>query len=165
MSLNATNSLELSVDSYATMAQITALIPYQTFDADDYPDKPQAVQLARDVFQEINSLVTSLGYVVPVASSNSTALRVLGRLNAFGTASVIEMSSNHRNPGMLEHAEALQARYREIWVTLQKGQVKLIGATMESNYLLRPMDKEAKYVFHTVNGTETSPDFTKTMNF
>lgn len=165
MALNATSSLEVSVDTYATFSQVRALIPYTNFAATDYPTKAQAFSIIRDVYQEVNSLIGLLGYALPVASSNATAIRVLARFQALGAASSIELAATHRAGGSSEHAAELEKRYRLTWKAFEAGQIKLQGAALDDDHLLRRDERSITYQFHPVDGTESDPTFSRDMDF
>ena len=66
MAANST-CLELSVDTYATFESIQALIPLRVLTdyttAPSQPTKTQASEIVRDIFQQINGVLSVLGLV------------------------------------------------------------------------------------------------------
>lgn len=161
MARNSTQSLELSVDSYCTFAHIEPYIPRRDIDSTSKPTRKQAMFIVRHVYDEINGLLSILGYSNPVASSSSKAIRVLSRLNALGAAADIESAAySAGNTTKSEYAEELRKMYQVLWVRLEKGQLTLPDATMESNYQLRRNEKSAYYEFsHDADGNEYDPTF------
>lgn len=165
MSLNATNALELSVDAYCTMSHINGLLPYRTFDGASKPTLRQCVEIARDHFQMVNSVLDVLGYVIPVASGNTTSMRVLGRLNALGAAATIEETANSGNADPSAHSRVLREQFSEVWVSFEKGRMSLPGATRQGTFIPNRKERTVAGSFDTVSGTEQDPVFTKGMNF
>lgn len=163
MALNSTQSLELSVDGYCTFASIEPYIPRRSINNTSKPTRAQACHIVRDTFSEINGLLTILGYVVPVASSNGTSVRILGRLNAIGAAAEIEAAAySAGNTSRSEHAEELRDQYKVMWLKLEKGEIKLIGASLEDNYMRRRNEHAATYLFQLdADGNEAAPTFSK----
>lgn len=167
MSRNATGSPELSVDSYCTFAQIEPYIPRRSINSSSKPTKAQALHLVRGTYQEINALLAVLGYHVPVASSNGTAIATLARLNALGAAAEIEAAAySAGNSNRSEHSDQLRDMYKALYVKLEKGELVLIGAEMEPNYMKRRNERAGTYEFdHNDEGNERDPTFTTSMDW
>ena len=168
MSLNSTQSLELGVDAYCTMAEVQSYVPaVRTLSTDSKPSRVQAVGLTRDIFGEVNGLLDVLGYVIPVASGDATAMGLLGRVNALGAASAIEAAAySAGNEEDSDHAKFLLAQYMSIWQRLESGMMSIPGATRTANHMRRKDERTASAAFDR-NGTSTeqSPVFTKTMKW
>ncbi len=168
MALGSATALELSVDAYCTMAGIKAYIPgVREFDRNSKPTLESAIGIARDTYQEINGLLYGLGYALPVASSNSTGIRIVGRLNALGAAAAIEASTySAGNEEESQQSVRLAQQYKDAWKRFESGQIIIIGATMQSNYAHRRNEREARASFDKdSSGTETAPTFTKGMKW
>lgn len=165
MSLNSTQSLEISIDSYATFDEILALIPHIDLDnSTSIPRRRQACEIARDVFAEVNGLLGVLGYTVPVVSSNATNIGVVGSLCALGTASRIEAAAASANAGVSAHADYLQREYDRVWNAMRKGDVKLT-ASREGDFIKHAGEKKPSYEFHQVSGSESARTFTRDMKW
>lgn len=166
MSLNATQALELSKDAYCTMAHIQARLPHRTFGANSKPSKAQCVLIARGGFRQINAVLDVLGYVIPVASTNTTAIGYIQELNAIGAAAQIEGSTySAGNETRSQYAVDLQNQFNLMWKTLVDGKVSLPDAARQAGYQHRADEKHPSYVFHEISGTEQDPVFTKEMKF
>ena len=168
MALTSRGHLELSVDSYATFSQVRAYIPgVRSFDNSSHPTIQNALSITRDIYQEINGLLYGLGYVLPVASSNTTGIRIVGRLNALGAAAAIEAAAySAGNEEESQQSVRLTQQYRDAWDRLESGSVIIIGATMQSNYIHRRNERKATAFFdQDSSSTERSPTFTKSMKW
>ncbi len=165
MSLNATNALELSVDGYATFATIQGLIPWRTLSSSSTPTRAQAAGIVRNLYQDINTLLYTLGYKIPVSSGNATTIRFLGRFNALGAAAEIEQAAySAGNTEASDHADRLWKRYDQTYKMLEKGALTL-NATQQSNYIHTRSQRRVTYKFHSVGGTEQETKFTKNMDW
>lgn len=165
MARASTSDIEISVDGYATMAQIQGLIPWRTIDTSSTPTRVQSLNMARDLFQDVNILLSTLGYKIPVASGNGTTIRFLGRLHALGTAAQIEDAIySAGNVESSAYADRLRKRYDQTYKMLEKGDLSL-NASLTSNYLTNRTQKAAAYSFHDISGTEQETVFTKNMDF
>lgn len=157
---NATNALEISVDSYCTLSGVNAYIPRRAFSDTTVPTRRQVISMCKDVYQEINGLLGSLGYHISVASTNGTSIRILGRLNALGGAAAAEAAAySAGNPTRSEHAEYLRDEYRALYTKLEKGLLTLPAAVREGDYTPTKGEREITSSF------ETTRTFTKSMNF
>lgn len=166
MSRNATNAIELSVDGYCTFASILALLPQRAFSGSTKPTRVQAVSMVRDVKYQIDGVLDVLGYNIPVASSNYTAIRILGRLNAHGAAAAIEGATySAGNAERSGYAQSLQEEFRMIWKTFEAGRMSLPDAPRQNDYIHRVNEKTPEAQFHQSSGTEVDPVFTKSMDF
>jgi hypothetical protein len=163
---NATACIEISVDAYCTLSRVAAYIPRRTINDASIPTRRQVISLAKDVFQEINGLLDVLGYAIPVASSNGTAIRIVGRLNALGAAAAADASAySAGNPQRSEHADYLGEQYKELYVKIEKGLMTIPAATRDGDYIPNKLERSIIGEFHQPNGTETTSTFTKDMNF
>lgn len=167
MSLGATTSLELSIDAYCTMSHIRAKIPQRSFDGTSFPTLAQAVLMARAVYKTINPILDVLGYVVPVASGNTTAIGFIQELNAYGAAAQIEVAAYaavSEQPSA--YASYLDSQHKMMWKTLQDGKASLPGAARKTDYMHRDNEKTPAFAFDLdSSGNETDPTFTKEMKW
>ena len=165
MSLSSTTDIELSVDCYATFDKILAHIPHVDLDnSTSTPLKRQALRMARDVMQEVNGLLGVLGYQIPIASSNSTNIAIVGSLCALGAASRIEASAASANAGASAHADYLRMEYQMVCGALRNGDIKLT-ATKTSTFIKHAGERTPAYSFHQPSGSEASSTFTKGMDW
>jgi len=161
VSLNSTQSLEVSVDSYATFSAILAHIPHVTLDnAYTRPSRMQACAIARDRFQELNSLLSVMGFVIPIASGNSTGLAYVRRMSAVGVASSIEAAAASVDGRSSDTADFLQKEYSRMWTALKNGDVTLPGAARTGNPTRHDGERKPAASFSPVNGVEREPTFT-----
>lgn len=166
MSLNSTNDLELSVDCYATFEDILAHIPHVGLDnSDTKPSRAQACGIARDVFREVNSLLDVLGYTIPVASGNSTAIGLVGRMCAVGTARSLEAAAASVDGRSTDTADFLRREYERMWKALKEGDIALPAAARTSEALRHKGEIKSSFEFHRPSGTESSPIFTRDMEW
>lgn len=162
MARNATSSLELSVDAYCTLSQVQAYMPaVRTLTSSSSPTKAQAFSIIRDSFFQVNGLLDVLGYTIPVASSNYTAVRIIGRLNALCAAAAIEAAAySAGNPEQSDHSVALRKQCQDMWTQLENGQISLPNATRNANYMKRKDEKTAYCEFSLDSeGIERDPTF------
>lgn len=168
MSLNSTQSLEISVDCYATFEDILAHIPHVSLDnANTKPSRAQACGIARDVYREVNALLSVLGYNIPVASSSSTAIGLVGRMCAVGAARSIEAGAASVAGRSSDTADFLQGEYARMWKALRDGDINLPGASRTGNPILHRGERKPAYQFHdpSSRGSEEAPVFTKNMDW
>ena len=167
MSVNATSGLELSVDCYATFEDILAHIPHVSLDnTDSKPSRKQAIGMARDVFREINSLLSVLGYQIPVASTSATAIGLVGRMCAIGTARSIEAAAASVYGKMSDAADFLRKEYERMWKQLRDGDVTLPGAARTGNPIRHRGETKPVYQFDDRgSGTERASIFSKDMDW
>jgi len=167
MSLNSTTHLELSVDCYATFEDILAHIPHVTLDnSNSKPSRAQACGIARDVFREINSMLSVLGYLIPVASGNITAIGLVGRMCAVGTARSLDAAAASVDGRSSDTADFLRKEYDRMWGALRDGEITLPGAARTGNPIRHRGERKPAYSFHQPSaGTESSPIFTRDMEW
>ena len=167
MSLNSTLSLEIGVDCYATFEDILAHIPHVSLDnANTKPSRAQACGIARDVFREINSVLAVLGYNIPVASGNSTAIGLVGRMCAVGAARSIEAAAASVAGRSSDTADFLRREYERMWTALRKGDITLPGASRTGNPTRHQGERKPAYQFHDPSSSgELAPVFTKNMDW
>jgi len=166
MARNATNALEVGVDCYATYARVMDLLPLLSLNYSTRPTKLQSIVMIRESFDTLNGLIHTLGYDVPVASTNGTSVNILARLHALDSASLIEqVQYSAGNRIRSEHATALLERRNDTWKEFKEGRIELLGATRSSPYQLRKDEQQPKAQFHVLSGTEQSPVFTRDMVF
>ena len=162
MSSNATNALELSVDCYATFSSILAHIPHFTLDNDiSKPSRRQAIQMARDVFREINSLLSVLGYQIPVASTNTTSNGYLRSMCSAGVAKSLSASISSVDGSSGGTADFLQKEYNRMWGALRDGNVTLPGAARTGSPMRHKGERKPAYEFHQPSGSESERIFTR----
>jgi len=148
------------------MAHIRARIPMRSLDSTSYPSKAQAVMLSRGVFRQINSVLDVLGYVIPVASTNSTNIGFIQELNAIGAAALIEGGAySSGNEARSDYAEMLDGQFKMMWKTLSDGKVSLPTATRQGDYMHKENEKDPAYSFHEIDGVEQDAVFSKEMDF
>ena len=127
MVANAT-ALEISVDSYCTMSHIEAYLPHRTINASSQPSILASTNFARAVFNRINGVLNVLGYTLPVASGNTSAMHFLGDLNAMAAASKIEGAVySYGNTEESRVAKTLSDSAEMIFISLQKGKTAVPG--------------------------------------
>ena len=167
MSVNATSGLELSVDCYATFEDILAHIPHVSLDnVNTKPSRKQAIGIARDVFREVNSLLSVLGYNIPVVSTSATAIGLVGRMCAVGTARSIEAAAASVDGRLSASADFLRKEYERMWKQLRDGDVTLPGAARTGNPIKHRGETKPAYQFDDRgSGTETTSIFSKGMDW
>ena len=167
MSSNATSGLELSVDCYATFEDILAHIPHVSLDnSNSKPSRKQAIGIARDVFREVNSLLSVLGYNIPVVSTSATAIGLVGRMCAVGTARSIEAAASSVDGRLSASADFLRKEYERMWKQLRDGDVTLPGAARTGNPIKHRGETKPAYQFDDRgSGTETTSIFSKDMDW
>jgi len=166
MSRNATGALEISVDCYATFARVMEMLPLLSLNYSTRPTKLQTIVMIRESFDTLNGLIHTLGYDVPVASTNATSVNIAARLHALDAASLIEqIQYSAGNRVRSEHATALLERRNEMWKEFKEGNIELIGAARSSPYRLRKDEQQPQGQFFVVSGTEQDPVFTRDMTF
>ena len=167
MALTSTEDVELSVDGYCTLAHIEPYIPHRSLTVNSKPTRAHALYIVRDIYQEINGLLDVLGYQIPVASTNGTAIRIVGRLNALGVAAAIEASTYSADGEEASgHSTTLRRQYEDAWKRLEDGKVSLPNATRKSNYIRRRDEQRAWYQFDEDSyGDERSPTFSTGMHW
>lgn len=163
---NATSCLEISTDAYCTLSAVNAYIPRRAFSDSSVPTRRQVISMCKDIYQEVNGLLDSLGYHISVASTNGTSIRILGRLNALGGAAAAEAAAySAGNPTRSEHAEYLREEYRALYTKLEKGLLTLPAAVREADYTPTRREQTVDAEFDQPSGTELAGTFTKGMNF
>lgn len=165
MALAATAALEISVDSYATLSQVKVFVPYMTLNSDDTPTKAQAFQVIRASFQAVNTLLTTVGYKIPVASGNGTAIRFLADFQCLGVASRLEMIAATRGGGSVEIAKEYARQYQQTFKLIEEGRLKIFDVTLAGDYQVRRDQRAITYQFNPSEGVEQSPTFTRDMDW
>ena len=167
MSSNATSGLELSVDCYATFEDILAHIPHVELDnVNTKPSRKQAIGMARDVYREVNSLLSVLGYKIPIASTSATAIGLVGRMCAVGTARSIEAAAASVDGKLSASADFLRKEYERMWKQLRDGDVTLPSATRTGNPIRHRGETKPSYQFDDRgSGSEASSVFAKDMDW
>lgn len=166
MSSNSTGTLEVSVDCYATFSGILAHIPHVSLDnANSRPSRNQAIAMARDVFREVNSLLSVLGYSIPVASTNSTSIGYLRTMCSAGAAKSIAAAVSSVDGGASPTADFLQKEYARMWKSLKDGDVTLPGAARTGNPMRHKGERKPAYSFHQPAGSESTPIFSRDMEW
>jgi len=163
MSANATLDLEIGVDSYCTLTEVLGLIPARSLNATNTrPTQSQAVRLCRDIFHEVNAVLDgSLGYSVPVASGNGTAIALLRRWSSLGCAAQIELAAGSGNPEPSGLAGHLQTQFEAMRKAFAKGEMSLPSVAVDGSYIVPETSRAPAYQFDQVSGNEQSPTFTK----
>lgn len=166
MSANATAHLEISVDSYCSMAQFAMYVPYLGFTSTDVPTKAQAFQLARATFSETNALLSTVGYKTPVGSGNSTAIRFLANFQALNLASKLELIAASRGGGSVDTSKELQRQYQIAFKQIEDGRITIFNATMADDWQHRRTDRKIDYSFNPdSSNVEQGSTFTRTMDW
>jgi len=163
---NATGALEIGVDCYATFARVMEMMPLLSLNYSTRPTKLQTIVMIRESFDTLNGLIHTLGYDVPVVSTNATSINILSRLHALDAASLIEeVQYSAGNRVRSEHASALLERRNDMWKEFKSGNIELLGAARTSPYMMRKNEQQPEGQFYVVSGTEQDPVFTRGMNF
>lgn len=167
MSANATLDIEIGVDGYCTLANVLALIPARTINATNTrPVKADAIRLIRDTFSEVNAVLDgSLGYQVPVASGNGTAMQILRKFNSLGAGAQIELAAGSGNAEPSAVAQYLQVQYEAMKASFAKGEMSIPGVEQQGNYIEPMTERKPAAVFDQVGGNEQDSVFTKGMDF
>lgn len=161
---NAT--LTLGTDCYATWAKIHAIIPYISLNTSTRPTKQEAADMARDSYHMLNSMISQLGYVTPVPSTNASAIAIVGRLHALDSAVMIDTSVRAGIGKSSQLSDGLQKQRDFVWKMFEKGDMLLPSVAREGNYKLRNDDTTTSSQFYVDDdGNVADPVFSRDMDF
>jgi len=159
--------IEISVNGYCTLSDVQLFSPQREFLSTGCPNTTQVAQYIQFKFDDINGMLDSLGYCVPVSSLAATAIAVVGHLNGLGAAVLAEKAT--QSTGNLEasdHATELERRWWLEWNNLEKGWGELIGAARKADYVHRRDEQHPVGEFDLdANLSESDPEFDKNMEF
>lgn len=164
--MNATGTLVYCVDAYCTMSGIQRLVPHRTFSSTSKPTNVQAAQVANEIFQQINLLVRTLNYSVPVSSAASQSIGYLKRMNTLGAAAAWEDAAySGGNEGRSEYGTAMREQFNVLWKDLRDGKIILADASALGDHPIGRQGTGAYVFYQPTAGTEESPSFTRSMDF
>ena len=163
--MNATGTLVYGTDAYCTMSGIQRLVPHRTFSSTSKPTNIQAALIANEVFQQMNTLLRTLGYAVPVSTGASQSIGYLKRMNTLGAAAAWEDAAySGGNEGRSEYGTVMRDQFSLLWKDLRDGKIRLNDATESEDH---PEGRRGTggYVFQQVSSTEQDSVFSKTTVF
>jgi len=164
--MNATGTLVYCIDAYCTMSGIQRMVPHRSFSSASKPTNVQAAQMANEVFQQMNTLLRTLGYAVPVSSGASESIGYLKRMNTLGAAAAWEDAAySGGNEGRSEYGTVMRDQFNLLWKDLRDGRIRLNDATESEDH---PTGRQGTggYAFDDGGtGTEAGSLFTKSTVF
>ena len=120
---------------YAGVAEVTALCPNLTINADSHPTLDQVLSFCRSRASELDAVLSGRGYATPVVEATSPiAFAWLRAASSYGAAADTEAASNplaRSDTGSAETARLgyLLSRWKEMLLALRDGHVVLSDAT------------------------------------
>lgn len=116
--------------SYATLADVQARDPSRTYTASSVPNATQVGMFILDTAAELDGILSSLQYAVPVSTSATVALGMLRGFNALGANCLVQEAA----PTSRDRDQA-----RELWEDCKKalraGDIVLPDASADSGGL------------------------------
>lgn len=97
---------------YATVMHVKALCPQRRFTASSIPSEGDVIGFLDDAAAELDAILRSVGYQLPVPPTSTGALGVLRRANAAGAAHSVEVAAP-------TNKEGAEKRYAADWNALQ----------------------------------------------
>lgn len=119
--------------AYASVPDIRTMISIKTIDGQSDPSIQQVAQIINDVAADVDTVLSSGGYDVPVSTTATVAWGFLRQLNAYGAAMRVEASGAKGEKS--EHLAFLERQFNRRWDQLIKGDISLAGveASAESS--------------------------------
>ena len=136
--------------SYASLSDVQALNPKRTYDATTTPTSTQVSSLITQVAAEIDMVLASQGYTVPVTAPASL-LTALKYINAYGAGALAEAGMFPEVAGLGEtpHWKMLETKYQDWLKSLREGKIP------------PDLDKSADTIssfYHVMSDQEDFPD-------
>lgn len=110
--------------AYASLTDVQSLNPKRTYSATSTPSSTQVEALINLIYGQINNVLSSQGYIVPVTTP-SELVTALQLLNAAGAAAMAEMGMfpETSDKGSTPHWKALWEMYQDGLESLRKGEI------------------------------------------
>jgi hypothetical protein len=132
---------------------------HRTFNTSSRPTLAQAEQMIRDVADEINASLRSLGYT-PCPIADAEGVKLLRVYNAYGAAALILDGSYSADGEGSALGERLYQRYQDALAKLRRGEVVPGEASRASGRPVRPGEHTPKGAFSLDSqGQERDPAF------
>lgn len=127
--------------AYATVAHVNSYNVGRSYSATSHPTASQVIQYLEDSQGEIDTILTEVGYDLPVPDGATSALFYLRGVNALHAAYKVEESAQ---------ASERREQYRLMWEAAKKalGTVELTGVAKSSDQT-RPRFSTASPPFFT----------------
>lgn len=152
-------SITVPTDAYCTMAGPKTWMSHRTFNSSSRPTLAQAEQMVKDVADEINASLRSLGYT-PCPITDAEGIKLLRVYNAHGAAALILDGSYSVDGAGSPLGDRLYQRYQHGLDRLRRGEVLLGGASRSSERTMRPSEHSPKGAFSLDSeGDERPPSF------
>lgn len=160
-------AITLGTDGYCTVAHVQSLNGQRSYDANSIPSSTTVEDFITDVFNEINGVLSALGYTVPVATTYAVASRILRTVNQYGACAKAERATHSVGlDGESERANELQAEYERLLDLLRDGGLSLVDAERGDDSPKQVNEKTPEGSFNLdSNGDERDSDYTRMMDF
>lgn len=121
--------------AYCDLDDVKALNPQREYGHDDNPDSSQVGALIEQVAVEIDAVLESQGYTVPVTEP-ANLVNFLKYINAYGAAYLAEagMFPETAEPGETAHWQMLQKRYDKYLKMLEEGRIPQALGTSTASF-------------------------------
>lgn len=152
-------SLTVPDDSYCTMTNLEGWLAHRTFNTTSRPTLAEAEQAIKDVADEMNAQLSSLGYT-PCPVTNTTGIKVLKTINAKGAAAAILQASYSADGQGSPLGSQLRDEYDAALKKLWDGKLRLGSAGESSTAKVRPTAHSVSGQFSVdASGDERDPVF------
>jgi len=149
-------AITVPTDAYCELSDVRGLLPNRVFSSATTPTETAAEATIKAVADEMNARIAGCGYGTPV--TNTTALRLLKRINARGAAYEIECQiQNGRTDQLLGSGKEYGRQYERDLKAIAADELKL-GSLAQATV---PTGQSAFYP----SGTAPAPRITRDMEF
>ena len=123
-------AIKITTDAYCDLNHVLELLPGRVYDEHSSPTLQQAENLIIDKKRQIDSVLRSLGYTLPITSTDD--LDLLAGINKIGAAYMIENATLLKGGEASEIADKYEEQYDKLLAMLKDGEIGLETETGDS---------------------------------